>query len=513
MRHLAAASAALCFTACISLPARTPRTGEGNPSVTAKTSIQQIESERAHRAAVGKTTFEHHPEFMLGFVEFDDQGWFFNDAQFVTVKNELERELRNTGTPGAKPAPAILVAFIHGWRHNASVCDRDVVCFREVLRGLSVYEKARARRCKTVSDGPDCQERRIAGVLLGWRGSPVRPTSRSFVAQKVEWLNVLSFFSRKSAAHNIGQAGQLASVIGWLQGLDQALSKQASNSRLVLAGHSFGGAMLFSGVSGFLNEQIAESRFDQARPSLTDCNDFRPRGVGDLIILLNPAFEALRYHSIHKGTTDVTQCKEPHTVMMTLASKNDRYNQIAFPIGRWLSTAFDHFTKKTDQRKQTVTALGHYEPFRTHELVMNTERKAPVLFEKLQAEATVTRISEPRRECSCQYQVNDDAMIGLGEALYDDIAASTQKRGYAPFQQTSDAPPSSVPPPLRAALPPCDAPACLNVVGNYDPLIPFAVVSTDPKIIDGHSGIYNAQLLDFIVRSLASTDRLKSAAP
>ena len=477
--------APLLLTSCIAIPART-RPGVA-PTITTSTSIQRLEDDLAHRNEVGKTTFEYHkdPNFMLGFVEFDDQGWFYNPEQFRVVKREIETQLIRGGVENGPIAPrtAILVVFIHGWRHSADVCDRNVACFREILRGLAVYEAARAAECKVKprADATACTQRQIAGVFLGWRGSPIRPRGGPLRAP-IESLNLFSFYSRKNAAHRIGQAGQVAAVVGWLQALDSKLSRISQRSRLILAGHSFGGAMLFSAIGGVVNEQITEELYRPERPSLEDCSDFNPRGLGDLVVLLNPAFEAIRYQSIHDRMTELRGDCPQRNVLITLAARNDIYNHYLFPIGRTLTTLTDRFRPGTAQRKASRTAVGHYAPFGTHELNANRNTEAPELFDDGTRTGT---------QCTCSYQLNERALKELASAVYGHKAAGN----YNPLAQMARTTPTD-----------CDTPSCIKPLNGFDEHLPFKIVWTDPAIIDGHSDIYNSRLIDFLVRSVAATD-------
>src|SRR5207248_2545144 len=59
-------------------------------------------------------------------------------------------------------------------------------------------------------------------------------------------------------------------------------------SSLVFVGHSFGAALLYSAVEDRLLERKEHWSSGQSR------HDFI-RGVGDLVVLVNPAFEAERY--------------------------------------------------------------------------------------------------------------------------------------------------------------------------------------------------------------------------
>jgi hypothetical protein len=103
--------------------------------------------------------------FKLAFVEFDDQGWFYryqqNDdgRQPIAVASQmklLEDLLREEG----QSRDLIIVAYVHGWKHDASVCDEDVCCFRAVLRAVQETEVRQY--------GPAA--RRVVGIYVGWRG-------------------------------------------------------------------------------------------------------------------------------------------------------------------------------------------------------------------------------------------------------------------------------------------------------------------------------------------------------
>jgi hypothetical protein len=490
-RVLSIAVAAALSAGCTHMPARTV-VGDDHPG-TVTTSIERIAKDKAERRAAAAATVELHPEdrFMIGFVELHDQGGFYNESQFHAVQEAVEAAL----FAGGRARPAIVVGFVHGWRHNAAVCDRDVNCFREVLRGLAIYEAARAAACARhfPAGTPYCEQRQIVGVMLGWRGAPLR-------RGPLERLNVLSFYSRKNAAHTIGQAGNVASVVGWLNRLDQRLAQaeppanggKPSVSRLILAGHSFGGAMLFSSVDGVLHAQIADQRFLNGLEPV-ECDQFRPAGVGDLIVLLNPAFEALRYDSIDAATRTLTGCTRPRSALVTLASRTDRYNGFWFRVGRTLSTAFDRF-EVSAQRREARQSLGHYEPQQTHRLEPNPSAAA------VSGEDDTVFGASPSAEkgekpnpCLCRNRADEAKMKALADSVYGD---GPRRNGREVNLYAQMATPAAS----------CDTPSCLTAIERNEDHNPFKVVTVDRAIIDGHSDIYNPQLLDFLVRSVAAAD-------
>ncbi|HEY0156847.1 MAG TPA: hypothetical protein VGF28_06085 [Thermoanaerobaculia bacterium] len=475
LRLVSSAALLFLFVSCTTIPARTvpcDASDEANNcqqfATKIDSSVERLAKEPEHRAEVEKATFEHHTKdgFMVGFVEFDDQGWIFNHEQLEAVQRHIEAAVKVNNPPAR---PAIIVSFTHGWRHTAAACDRDAVCFREVLRGLAVYETERARLCtenaaqRGRTDDPLCLRRDVIGVMTGWRGAPISQRAR-----QLENLNVASFYSSKRRAHLIGQSGYISTLIGWLNQLDDRLPE---NSRLILAGHSFGGAMLFSSVAGVLNQQVAEERYRPGR-DLMDCNTFKPAGVGDLIVLLNPAFEALRYSSIDDRTNDLKGCRSQRTVMLTLASETDRYNGFWFSAGRRLATMFHRFPSPK-QRTQAVRAVGHFDAFRTHTLNEN---------QSANEKASVYKASEPG-PCNCKYQVDEAAMKQLAADVARDPLA-----GYGVAAQAGG----------------CTAPSCLEEVEGKERHNPFKVVEVDESIINGHSDIYNSRILDFLVRAVSS---------
>ncbi|MDQ3282411.1 MAG: hypothetical protein M3Q69_13505 [Acidobacteriota bacterium] len=487
-RIICSAAVVVLLASCTAVPIRTNRcdaSKEANRceqyARTVETSIKQINESPLHREEVKAATFENHRAdgFQVGFIEFDDQGWFHNHEQFETVKAQVEKAL---SIDRPKQTPAILVAFTHGWRHTAAACDRDVVCFREVLRGLAVYEEERAKLCGDPAK-PECARRMVVGVMTGWRGAPI-----SKRAGLLENLNVLSFYSRKRTAHLIGQSGYVSTVVGWLNQLHRRLPE---NSRLVLAGHSFGGAMLFSSVAGVLNQQVAEARYRPGRPDLLNCDSFDPAGIGDLVVLLNPAFEALRYDSIHDRTRDLVDCKPRRTLMLTLASETDRYNSIAFTAGRALGTLFQRFPS-AKQRSQSLHAVGHHTDFQTHRLDANTAlSQTRALFTDVDG----TTVKEP---CRCQYKVNEEAMRQLARDV-----ATAGARGAGSALAAYGFSDGGV----------CTAPSCLKPVPGKQMHNPFKVVQVDSEIINGHSDIYNPRILDFLVRSVSSAADPRVAPP
>ena len=176
----------------------------------------------AIRAEVAGRSIERYPGFTLGFIELSDDGHVKDEVQKEQVF-DMVREV-------ASEKGATILTFVHGWHHGAGVCDSNVSCFRSVLQGIS-DDPGRLNK------GP------VVGIYLGWRGE----------SSSVAWLRGATFYNRKQAAHRIGENGG-SRVLLELAALEDELNYDLDQRKspgfvtMVTAGHSFGGALVFSAV-------------------------------------------------------------------------------------------------------------------------------------------------------------------------------------------------------------------------------------------------------------------------
>jgi len=149
-----------------------------------------------------------------------------------------------------------------------------------------------------------------------------------------------------------------------------------------VVGHSFGGAVVFSAL-----EQILESRFIHTvgTPQTPEA----AQGYGNLVVLLNPAFEAQLYAPLSDMSAERKEyVKSQLPVVAILTSQADRATGVAFPIGRWFDTRFEkqRVVRRTNpatgqdelisEKDADVASIGHFEPYRTHTL-RGVEATAP----------------------------------------------------------------------------------------------------------------------------------------
>lgn len=395
-------------------------------------------------------SIEERDEYLLGFVELDDQGWLWDRAQLYAVIDALSE----AGTH----QDLLTVVFVHGWKHNATVCDTNVACFREVLLRLADIEAIAAER-----EGRD--PRRVAGIYVGWRGLSVQG----------RYLSNISFYNRKTTAQRVGARGA-AEVLLRLEDLletHRTVVRPGADSRLVIVGHSFGGAVVYSALSQLLMERSLEATGGAAGA---------PRQFADLVVLVNPAFEAALYEPLFEIVTErAFYPREQRPILAILTSEGDQATGRAFPAGRTLATVFQKHRDRY-QKRADLQAVGHFEPFVSHELEY--------------AEDEGLGEPEPsggRPDCGCPYLVP--------AAQVRDRTAAIMARMVPMW--------SGEPPPPGWEL---DFPgSVLRHNGDFGPLNPYLVVRVDNRIISAHNQIYRPRFIDFLRYFIALTTAPRGA--
>ncbi len=281
--------------------------------------------------------------YTLGYVEFDDQGWLFDHRQIDKITNEFSGEMKTNGL--------LMVVYVHGWKHNASSDDDNVVMFhKRILARLADNENSQTN---------EQLRRRIVGVYVGWRG----------LSDDVPLLNDASFWNRKNTAERVGH-GSVVELLSQLEDLrnqgndeysDAIHAHQRAGTKLLILGHSFGGDIVYSATAPILTERMVQ--YHQGRGT----NAAPPKGLGDLIVLINPAFEAARFETIHSLSTTNQSITASNCTLAVFTSTHDEATGLAFPAGRTLTTLFRTYENR-EQRRSDITAIGHYQPYISYNL-------------------------------------------------------------------------------------------------------------------------------------------------
>lgn len=280
-------------------------------------------------------------EYLLGFYEYDEQGMLY----FPEARERLVKQYRDIADSNA----VLLITFFHGWHHNAKGDpeDTDIVQFRRVLSTAAAVHS----------------DKKVLGVYVGWRG-------RSLPG----YLDYLTFWGRKHTAHEVGQLGGVTEALLELESI--VTESGNSRSRMVTVGHSFGGAALYSTIGHVLAERYASSR-EAGTDATID-------GFGDLVVLINPAFEASRFTSLFElsqaNCESYPANQKPR--LIALSSSADWAVGIVFQAGQFFNAIREEhrITKATHckpdsegeyqlrQFRADINGIGHYRPFLTHDL-------------------------------------------------------------------------------------------------------------------------------------------------
>jgi hypothetical protein len=310
--------------------------------------------------------------YLLGFIEFDDQGQLWDREQMKRVLSALREK--------AASQELLIVAFVHGWKHSAAPGDTDIETFRGILTRLSKVEVEKEKTLRTVSANTEGSARQVAGVYLGWRGESIIPDP----------FKELTFWDRKNTAQKVGHGG-IVEVLSQLEDIQTTYK-----SSLAVIGHSMGSAVLHTALV-----QILEDRFIQtANPDI--------KGYGDLVVLINSAYEANLYTPLSDMSTERgNYCKSQRPILAVLTSEADWATRDSFRMGRILSTRFE-YEDHDHQRKNAVTgqmetisayeanvtAIGHFEPYRTHQLDPSHPEQKRVELKPASAERSVDTLMQ-----------------------------------------------------------------------------------------------------------------------
>ncbi len=297
--------------------------------------------------------------YRIGFIEFDDQGWFWmadrNRAQVLAVQKMIT-DAAGMDSGHAKTG-IILIAFVHGWENNADPAQagNNAASFQSTLADVAANE---ARL-----NGP--RARPVVGVYIAWPG----------LSLKVPYLQFGTFYSRKNAGDRVGSYGGVTEVLSRLEALsdliNHRLDKSALPSFYAVVGHSFGGQVVFDSLLGIMTDRVARLRAqtfvdthrlgeaaagvrsEQLVPQALPGGRRRIQPFGDLVVLINPAFEAERYYNLVSLSKEIDYGDSQRPILVIFGSKTDRPNQLAFPLGRLFSTLFQRYRTEEQVKQPT----------------------------------------------------------------------------------------------------------------------------------------------------------------
>ncbi|MDO3387034.1 alpha/beta hydrolase [Gilvimarinus sp. SDUM040013] len=292
------------------------------------------------RQTCAESYIEEHDNFELSFIEFSERGNQFDRRKTEDIVSRIE-------SYASEDSGVAVVVFVHGWLHNASNDDRNVKSFRQVLN--------------KIGSANILGERKLMGVYIGWRGKSLYGAGSEY----------LTYWARKSVAEEIGANG-VSSVILKLAEIDA----RKPDNILLIAGHSFGGAMTLSAVDNILlTKMITGMSNGKATPP-----------IGEGVVLLNPAIEANQIFALKEHSMRFAEQSSPQSELLhVISSKGDQATHVYFPVGQsiaalgWEEVDFERYYQdklyKFSEHNLDITTIGNYERFWTGAITLNRNNR------------------------------------------------------------------------------------------------------------------------------------------
>lgn len=452
--------------------------------------------------AVGCSTYRHcqwregdqallvEKDYSLAFIELDDEGWMWNRSQVDGAMHLIRSKADERNT--------VVLTFVHGWHHSAECCDGNVEGFRHILKQLTANLNASGRNFNVV------------GLYMGWRG-------RSLPS----FLDYGTFWGRKGAAERIGE-NDMKEFIARLQELYVEYRPDARRPRtrsaapddptpdesakhflgMVIIGHSFGSQVLLKAISGTLEDQ-----FQRVNPTPAYLRDAQPStsnserkvtvsGIGDLVVLVNPAVEASQYHRLDLLSRGLSYSRLQNPLILTVSAENDTARHRFFTWGRIAGEFFGGKPRKENDVERNVErrALGVYPGHVTHQLIP-TDSNVKLKSRTMNGDA---RLCNNREACKSDwYEWSKEPAATKPDSIKQDQPAGPEVRSFdfsceVVFHNVELSRLDSAAPPGGTNR---TQAGCITPI----PYQPFIVARTSKQIIDNHSGIFTKPFLDFLV--------------
>jgi len=426
-----------------------------NENMREQSSYSEDEIKRNESCSIEKTS-----KYTLGIIEYDSQGWLWNRKQQDDLINNI-KDIKGAGSENHDRNNVIIVVYVHGWHHNARYGDPNLSDFRKQLETIYDLEQEAAQV-------PEIKHktRKIIGVYPAWRGQSI----------DVPGLEHMSFWDRKNTAERVGH-GAITELFMKLYNL--RYEQQGTNgpdeykNSLIIVGHSMGADIVYTALNKIMLENFvsrAKGHKYKLKNNKNTNDKYIVKTFGDLVVLINPAFEASRFTPLHDIAEDMSKAREyscyQSPTMLVISAKNDIPNELAFPVGRRFSTLFERYRKDKPQSTLDRQTVGQYKPYFTH-----------ILTRKIDVPEDIAK------------QTKAAYMLGYRWAMGPKMS-DNEKRSLDFYDFK------------------------LSTIGiAHDPLNPLYVIRVeDTTIMDGHNGFFDSskfKLLDFLQQYLVFAESAK----
>lgn len=231
--------------------------------------------------------------FDLGYLEFNENGQLIDASQLTNIQNRLINNVELGATN-------YVIAFVHGWRNDASLGRIDVTKNALVAAYLTSFIN---QRCMKGGTGKKCA---VTSIYVGWPGRVIKEPP----VPGIDLATAAPTFPR---ARRIGdEIG--ANVVNLLDKKllnDDYLGK---SGRSIVIGHSAGANLLMAGLIGgnisespigrsiraYNEERLKAVERENLEPTAPSENVNLISPLGDMVVLINPASPAKRWLDLQR---------------------------------------------------------------------------------------------------------------------------------------------------------------------------------------------------------------------
>ena len=422
--------------------------------------------------AVLFSTEPNEKGYRFAAIEFDDAGDIFDIAQRDAAVAEISAANADAKRLGDVGRGAMVILFIHGWKHNAKETDANLLQFRQTMAALVREESEFIAEHNRTSTAPPWHVRPYVGIYIGWRGDTLNfmPTNTRYSS----WMQNVSYYGRNAAASRVGGV----TAIEMLSDLFHAAKDGSPETLTIAIGHSMGGLILEQSMMFYLAASLKDLTWSKRAGDVPQ--SFRP---ADLVVLVNQASPAIRaQHFINlldRAKIHSPLMKNDYTRFLTadqlrrgplviaVTSTKDVATGSIFtyaqsPLARSITE------RDARERYLLATAAGHAIPLWSHAL---TVTNTPEWSNNKPATIALANEWEPIEPCDKQLwhkEANTVACFAIGKA-------SSPVTDRVVYRLTETSPPTG---PRNAT--------------------PYWIVPVPPTVIANHGDIFNAVFRGFI---------------
>jgi len=310
-----------------------------------------------------------HHNYDLSFIEFDEQGDYWDRRQLGWTIDAIKRE--------ARAKDLVLLIYVHGWQNDAGTLPgHDVDKFEGLLNRLASTEST--------------PNRRFFGVYIAWRGKSVPGGDGVFSpGSPMDWLSQavllvpheLSLYDRQRAAIRTAGMPITEAIFASVNASRTAARESGHLTRSILIGHSFGALIVEKALCEALAAQVIVNDAYSGQPF---------PAPADTVLLLNSAAQSIyakelmdmlrrRRPAGDRGEAGEITADRPLVVSVT--STADSATGTLFPIGVGLGniaaitrqydwdTYYGPSSHGVPQRQYLITTPGHNDWLISHDAV------------------------------------------------------------------------------------------------------------------------------------------------